>query len=189
MNTRKEAIAAGVGTYTTGKPCKYGHLSYRYTQSGSCAQCVAESASVGRELLNKHKREYRELTVAKKTAALQPILAARHARDEALKALEPIKVLAHPQDVSIVFDTAIELCLAAFPILDRADVTPPRTPIKGNPVYRVHVPPDQVEFMHQVANALYVAHGANVSSMADKVARMVQEQADREASPAPEGWS
>lgn len=40
FNTRKDARDAGVKTYNTGKVCSNGHLSYRYVQSGACAECV-----------------------------------------------------------------------------------------------------------------------------------------------------
>lgn len=39
---RSEALALGLSQFTTGKPCKNGHLSYRYTSSGSCAACIVD---------------------------------------------------------------------------------------------------------------------------------------------------
>lgn len=38
--TRKEAKALNLPKYFTGKECLNGHLVERYTQSGSCCQCV-----------------------------------------------------------------------------------------------------------------------------------------------------
>jgi hypothetical protein len=37
---RKAAIAAGLSKYFTGKPCKNGHISPRYTASGTCETCI-----------------------------------------------------------------------------------------------------------------------------------------------------
>ncbi len=37
---RPEAVKKGMSQYTTGRPCKQGHLTYRYTVSGSCSACV-----------------------------------------------------------------------------------------------------------------------------------------------------
>ena len=37
--TRSEALLAKLSLYNTGKPCKYGHLSDRYTSSKHCVQC------------------------------------------------------------------------------------------------------------------------------------------------------
>lgn len=37
---RPEAIDLNEPTYTTGRPCKHGHYAYRYTQSGTCSECI-----------------------------------------------------------------------------------------------------------------------------------------------------
>jgi len=37
---RPEAVKLGLSKYTTGRPCKNGHLTYRYTVSASCSACV-----------------------------------------------------------------------------------------------------------------------------------------------------
>jgi hypothetical protein len=39
---RTEARLAGAKTYFTGKPCKNGHVSPRYTVSGDCIACRSE---------------------------------------------------------------------------------------------------------------------------------------------------
>lgn len=40
---RLEAANLGLPTYTTGRPCKNGHLSYRYTKSGACSGCISDN--------------------------------------------------------------------------------------------------------------------------------------------------
>lgn len=40
---RSEAMAAGFTKYFTGLECKNGHVDYRYTKSGACQSCIAES--------------------------------------------------------------------------------------------------------------------------------------------------
>jgi hypothetical protein len=37
---KRDATLLGVKFYCTGKPCKYGHLSDRYTKTGMCVDCV-----------------------------------------------------------------------------------------------------------------------------------------------------
>jgi hypothetical protein len=37
--TRREALARGLSKYFTGKPCLHGHLSARYSRSGTCITC------------------------------------------------------------------------------------------------------------------------------------------------------
>lgn len=38
--SRKEAKVLESNTYYTGVPCKNGHISVRYTQSGTCRECI-----------------------------------------------------------------------------------------------------------------------------------------------------
>lgn len=42
--TRKEAKAAGLQRYFTGKPCRNGHLLQRYTSKGNCPGCLQTAA-------------------------------------------------------------------------------------------------------------------------------------------------
>jgi len=43
---RKEAAAAGLKKYNTGRPCKHGHLSDRYVDSGACSACLKNMVAV-----------------------------------------------------------------------------------------------------------------------------------------------
>lgn len=38
--TRKDAASRGLLKYTTGKPCRNGHNTYRYTKTGVCVGCT-----------------------------------------------------------------------------------------------------------------------------------------------------
>lgn len=40
--TRADAIAHGLAKYFTGKPCKRGHISARWTNTSNCADCTIE---------------------------------------------------------------------------------------------------------------------------------------------------
>lgn len=40
---RKDAKAAGLKRFYTGKPCKHGHIDERYTIAGSCCTCCADN--------------------------------------------------------------------------------------------------------------------------------------------------
>ena len=48
---RRLAAAAGSKLYYTGLPCKRGHYAPRYTITGSCTQCVAETTANNRKAL------------------------------------------------------------------------------------------------------------------------------------------
>jgi len=43
--TRKQAIAAGKSTYWTGKPCKNGHVDWRYVLNWTCVTCHAKKSA------------------------------------------------------------------------------------------------------------------------------------------------
>ena len=40
IETRRQASEAGRRKYYTGRPCKYKHVSQRYTNSGQCIACM-----------------------------------------------------------------------------------------------------------------------------------------------------
>ena len=46
---RREAKALGLPRYVTGKPCKHGHFSERYTKSAQCLECLKIQSVVWRE--------------------------------------------------------------------------------------------------------------------------------------------
>lgn len=49
-SARKEAKAAGLHTYISGRPCKHGHSAPRYTQTGTCIECARiQSASAAKK--------------------------------------------------------------------------------------------------------------------------------------------
>lgn len=62
--TRKEAKERGLKTYYTGKPCKHGHLSERYTKNGTCVECQAavnkEYGAEWRKANPEYSRQYYE---------------------------------------------------------------------------------------------------------------------------------
>jgi hypothetical protein len=38
--TRSQALALNLRRYFTGRPCKHGHLSERFTNGGACIECM-----------------------------------------------------------------------------------------------------------------------------------------------------
>lgn len=45
----RQAVRDGWYVYNTGKPCKHGHQSDRYTASGACVTCTLDRAAVLRD--------------------------------------------------------------------------------------------------------------------------------------------
>ena len=55
-------IQLGLVKYNTGKPCKNGHLSERYTNSSSCLACekIRKSTPAYKEYFKKYIKKYQE---------------------------------------------------------------------------------------------------------------------------------
>lgn len=70
--SRRDALAAGLTRYFTGKPCKNGHAAERYTSDGRCVVCSMERNREHRqkpgvkERLREHQREYQQKPKGKK---------------------------------------------------------------------------------------------------------------------------
>lgn len=47
--TRAQAIAAGLNTYFTDKPCTNGHIAKRYTRSAACYECIRANVQRSRD--------------------------------------------------------------------------------------------------------------------------------------------
>ncbi len=54
--SRKEAKAQGLKYYFTGKPCKIGHLTERYTTSSGCVECSNYSYINNKENISKNNK-------------------------------------------------------------------------------------------------------------------------------------
>lgn len=139
---RKEAIAAGLTQYNTGKPCKRGHMSYRYASSGACAACVNGAAADARvttaATMRQHKTE----------------------RGDALANITPIKVRCWLNSAHEVREIAVSLCLGQYPHLTRGDVSSAAAPTDvaaGTGKFTLMVPLDQVELMVEIAKAMFDA--------------------------------
>jgi hypothetical protein len=182
ITSRKDALAAGVGQYFTGKPCKYGHTSPRYTQSGTCTQCVLDAAAASRKALGATER--RRVTID----ARADYVAARDARATALGELITVKVPIDHTDRQTVFETAIELCLSTYPVLSRIDVQPGTTPQRGTPLYALKVPVQHVDLIREVASALWSKHVVDIDAERRRILGAVEQLADEESSEPPEGW-
>lgn len=65
----KEACLAGAPLYFTGKPCKAGHVSTRYTSTGNCVECTkirnASFYEANSEAEKARDKEYREKNKSK----------------------------------------------------------------------------------------------------------------------------
>ncbi len=136
---RKEAFAAGQLKYNTGKVCKNGHLSDRYTRNGACIECL------------------RVANVALSTAlALAP-----NAKRDAIAQLVRMGMRIFHIDVPKFAELATALVQARYPILTRADVAGNGKctgDAAGTGFYPFLVHADDVQMLRDVASAYCSSH-------------------------------
>lgn len=63
--SRKEALELGLKTYYTGKACKHGHLSQRYSSNLICVQCMISHNVSGKDARRACKKKYEERNAEK----------------------------------------------------------------------------------------------------------------------------
>jgi hypothetical protein len=145
--TRKQALAAGLNSYFTGKPCLNGHVAERYTPSGACKECLAE-AQRGVRRPRGHER------TPERTAQLEGLVMMR------LRAV--------PADEATLLDTVAALTVARRPLLHAADVVGARQgtkPAGGTLLYHVNVDPLDMPMIKDVERALRLARAPDIQAI------------------------
>lgn len=106
------AKAAGAPKFNTGRPCRNGHLADRYTQSGSCQQCIAES---------------------NKSASAKPssTTEGNDARKISRAQLTEVRFRCYPQHLEQMRATAIAMTKGKAPELTDRDIYPGKPPVEG----------------------------------------------------------
>lgn len=141
--TRPEAREKGLKTYYTGKPCRNGHDSYRYTQSGTCAQCVKAANNV----------------------VVDPVAAVRKAAKERMLM---VKIRGFMEDRDAL--AAAAYCLAAThePQLTQGDVDPRLLPQgkepAGTALFSFMCFDEDVGTLRQIADGMLKAHPFDVEA-------------------------
>lgn len=129
---RSEAKRQGLKQYFTGDPCKNGHTTYRYTQSGTCAACLR--------------------------SANAPIFdSSRPARNHALAQMVQAKFRLFRDDVEFFESTAYAFALMRFPVLLKVDVYPGLLPLDSDPyqgLYKFNCHVDDLEPLRELAKSL-----------------------------------
>jgi len=141
--TRPEAREKGLKTYYTGKPCRNGHDTYRYTQSGTCAGCIKAANNVVDDPVATVRKEAKERMVTLKLRGFE-------ADREAL--------------------SAAAYCLAVMrePQLVPGDVDPRLLPQgrepAGTALYSLMCFNQDVDTLREIANGLLHAHKFDVEA-------------------------
>jgi hypothetical protein len=151
--SRADAKRFGNPIYFTGKPCKHGHVAYRYTQSGTCSECINPKSDGTK----------RETTIE------------YNARQVTLQAFVELNVTVAPASFLTVKGIIHGLALAHDPSLLESDVWLSPRPTSGV-LYRVRCHADDMAQVREVTNRLYadqcvdierVRQGINATAIAE----------------------
>lgn len=159
---RKDAKEKGIKTYFTGQPCKNGHVAYRYTQSGTCSECINGD----------HKR------VADPEAA-----ARRAARAELVQA----RFRLFDVDRDTFAASVWALAVMRYPVLTPADVDPhlvATNKASGTGMYAFYCHSDDVGALRVLAGDMVKARPAGVQARRQEVLRQLAAAADVDTAPA-----
>lgn len=173
---RKEAVKLGQREYFTGKPCKNGHISKRYTQSGTCAACInAASVSV------------KEALVATTTTT-----GAKRTRRQVLDELVEVRVRCYMGPDYVTLRTvALAYSRGVCPELELSDIAGRGTPTSlasGTAAYKLRIPAEYTQAMYDTAEALLNTHPVDFSHIHHHVVTQAQAIAVAERPPIPE-WT
>jgi hypothetical protein len=160
ITSRKDAVAAGLKKYFTGKTCSNGHIAPRYTQSGSCSACVVGAA-------NQYRPTDKQLPVP---AAIYP--PGYVPRSDACAQLVDTRLRVYPEDYPTLRDAAIACTTTRYPSLTRDDVVGKGTmtdPHGGTYLVRIRLDPVDVHMMREIQNALLGQHKADISAIRNRL--------------------
>ena len=159
VKTRATAKLDGDKTYFTGTPCKYGHLSYRYTQSGACNECINGHRQHKINLISEEDKIYE--------------VAAAKARRAFLDSLILIKCYVYHVDVD-TYKAAIWATTAARLVdVTVADLRFKQINSEGDLGFYSHlIAPEDIEQVRQIATILRRAHPQAVLMTPSRAAAM-----------------
>lgn len=130
---RQAAMRKDLTKFYTGRPCKNGHLSYRYVKSGGCAACI--------QLANGRPVD-------------DPNVEARSA---AKSQLVQVKFRLFDVDLEVFKAAAHAMALARFPVLLAGDVFPGLLPLDkggGTALYKFNCHEGDITQLREIAESL-----------------------------------
>ena len=151
IKTRKQAMLDGENTYFTGTPCKNGHITYRYVQSGTCYECI----NGHRISADSNAAKLRESRLAETSSALK-------VKTDAKSSLVLVKVRIVPKVREQVAAAAFALANLRYPCLSMTDVDPERAPTDRHPssgqvLYSFYCHDDDVAMLRLIAKEAVAA--------------------------------
>jgi hypothetical protein len=153
LASRSDAQRVGENTYFTGVACKNGHISKRYTKSGTCAGCINGYATPEE-------------------------VAAKEARKDAVANLVQVKIRCFDVDLEFIKAAAWAFGITRYPVLMMGDVYPGLLPTgdRGGAqgLYKFNVHVDDVEALRKIAQDSMAArsNGAGEAARAAVLAKL-----------------
>lgn len=145
--SRKDAKRIGQNLYFTGKPCRHGHVSERYVQSGTCRMCIngdpwgLSARSAKQPLPNLEVLRARQMFIDNAAAE--------------------IKVTIYRQDIEAVKAFLYACAMMRCPVIQLDDLWVGAKPMVGI-IYRVRCHDDDVAAVRQYTNDLFRLHSKPV---------------------------
>ena len=127
IKTRKQAMVDGENTYFTGKPCKNGHMNFRYVQSGSCYDCI-----------NGDRVSPNSTAAAARNARLAESAEMFKAKMIVKDSLVQIKLAVHDVDLDLVKSAVHAYAIMRHPTLTVLDVCPTLAPTVMSATVAIH---------------------------------------------------
>lgn len=146
IKTRKQAVCDGDNKYFTGKPCKNGHLTFRYTQSGACYDCI-RGDTVSTAAIARNAR----LTEAADAANLKRLI-----KEQLVQARFRLLDADRDAFAAIAWATA----MMRYPMLTQSDVDTHYAPsgkAENSGMYAFNCHQDDVATLRQIAGDMFRA--------------------------------
>jgi hypothetical protein len=164
IKTRKQAMMAGENRYFTGKPCKNGHMSFRYVQSGACYDCI----NAGRISEDSPTAKAREQRLTEAATVLQ-------AKNLVKENLALVKVRLFPSEREGVALAAYALAAMRFPSLAPADIDPRVAPIgrepSGTALYSFYCHDEDIAALRAAAAATFNKYPTDIEQKRQEAMR------------------
>ena len=163
ITTRAYAREKGLKSYFTGQACKNGHLTYRYTQSGSCAACI-------------------------RTTNAAPADPSEIERKAAISTLAQMRFRAFDSDIGKLTEAAWALAAMRIPSIRLCDITPRAMPTfrtSGTAMYPLYCHRDDIDTLQKIANAFVDEHKVDIEGRRQEILSNALKYADETACPTP----
>lgn len=151
VKTRKQAMLDGENKYFTGRPCRNGHMSFRYVQSGSCYDCI-----------NGSKISPDSPSVVAREKRLNEVAANLKAKQTVKENLALIRVRIFHGQREEVAAAAYALAAVRYPMLTLDDIDPKLAPTDkhehGGAMYAFYCHDEDISMLRSIASNLFNAN-------------------------------